>query len=376
MMTGRSFSYRIIGEEHLKAHKCCQDAAGHEDTALASLIAVADGHGADEHPLSDIGAQLAVDISLAYMKQVTEQIEYYYREQIRDEHLQKSLMEQLKRSILARWLREVEAHSRSIAQMGYKSYGIRAYGTTLIAAAVAKNYWFAIQIGDGNCVELYGDLQFCESMPRDPYCRGAVTSSMCQRDALSVFRSHFSFRMPKLLLLHTDGIDDSLLEDAARHRIYDTLISSFRNGKEQGFAELHENLRHIAAGGKGDDTSLSGVFLTNDIHDIAESLYERQLRQRAQINRKQNEERLRELSEICEALQSDIASWEAQDNALLEEYQKLAQRASEINKERETLADMRQKTQTILAARQAEREKLLLQNERPTYRRNEDDLLC
>lgn len=68
----------------------------------------------------------------------------------------------------------------------------RAYGATLIAAAVTRDYWFGIQIGDGKCAA-FDEAGICtQPIPWDEKCFLNKTTSICGSDALRDFRHFYS----------------------------------------------------------------------------------------------------------------------------------------------------------------------------------------
>ncbi|MBQ8497025.1 MAG: protein phosphatase 2C domain-containing protein [Clostridia bacterium] len=300
----QAFAYNVIGGKHIKAGKPCQDAARAESRDGISVIAVADGHGASEHYLSDVGASLAVDIAMVYIRQ--------FAKQIGKEELTQENFRRLKKAILARWREEVMKDFRKRRENLNVRDGddpIRAYGTTLIAAAVTKEFWLALQIGDGNCIEWYDGLQFSESMPRDPYCTGESTSSLCQKDALERFRFCFGFRIPTMLLLHTDGIDDSMMDDAQRCGCYLSFAAGFREGIENGLSSLRENLGRIAVLWKKDDVSAAGVIQRETIVSCAETLYPIYIKQKKEREYQRLMQKISETEAICHAMEKDIDSF-------------------------------------------------------------------
>lgn len=300
------FDYSIIGEDHLLMEKPCQDASVSEIYGDAAIIAVADGHGAREHYLSGIGSSLAVKVAVAYIRLFVKQVT---KEQLMDEKIREGLFSDLKKAILARWRKEVlnDFRIRRDDRQGKEGQDpLRAYGTTLIAVAVTKEYWFALQIGDGNCVEFYDDLKFKESMPYDPHCRGEFTSSLCEKDALDRFRFCFGFQIPEMLLLHTDGIDDSMMDQAQRFGYYHSFVSGFREGIGNGLSYLYDNLNIIAVLGKRDDISMAGVMRKNTIVSFADNLYPIYIRQRDEQEYQRLIQKIATTEKCCERLQTEI----------------------------------------------------------------------
>ena len=163
----------------------------------------------------------------------------------------------------------------------------KAYGTTLIAAAITKDYWFGIHIGDGRFTALYAeaDKKYEQPVPWDEKCHfGGVTTSICDDDAYERARCYFSFHgekpAPVAVFLCTDGVDDSYpVNENAKYlfRLYRTIAIAFA---EEGFDSTCDHLKDVvdkfATKGKGDDTSIAG-FIDMELLKKAVPLWEKQI---------------------------------------------------------------------------------------------------
>jgi len=153
-----------------------------------------------------------------------------------------------------------------ISTTGQGSGISKAYGTTLITAAITNHYWFGIHIGDGRLTALYPDGSFDQPVPWDERCYLNVTTSVCDSDALEGARSYFSFHAektpPVAVFLCTDGIDDTYpVKENEKHlfKLYQTIALTFA---EEGFEKTCEQLKDLANqfAAKGDDTSIAGFI--------------------------------------------------------------------------------------------------------------------
>ena len=163
----------------------------------------------------------------------------------------------------------------------------KAYGTSLIAAAITPWYWFAYHIGDGRFSVLYPDGSGEQPVPCDEKCFLNVTTSICDDDILereqrnpvtndmepAGVRSFLSFHVdrppPIAFFLCTDGIDDNYpIEGNEKHlyRLYRTIAVTFVDdgyestcGEDGTSGQLKELANEFATKGK-DDTSIAGFI--------------------------------------------------------------------------------------------------------------------
>jgi hypothetical protein len=165
----------------------------------------------------------------------------------------------------------------------------KAYGTSLIAAAITPWYWFAFHIGDGRFSVLHKDSSGDQPVPWDPKCYLNVTTSICDDDILDrgeegtrAFLSlHADKEPPVAFFLCSDGIDDNYpvdeKENAAHlYRLYrEIAVTCAEEGFESTFGKdgISGQLKDLANGfatrGKGDDTSLAGIVSTEKLKEAA-----------------------------------------------------------------------------------------------------------
>lgn len=349
----KSFAVTICGAEHTKVNKVCQDASMHYADDLFEIAIVADGHGSEDYFRSHIGSQVATEVALEILKQVAVDISNLSRVELdslkNDYEQQKSLMDDAKKKIVELWREKVKkdhddnpftdeemkkASKKYIQRYKEQSILDWAYGTTLLAVVVTPNCWFALQIGDGNCIEYYNDKGFVESMPKDPYCEGEASSSLCQADALQSFRHYLSFEFPQLVFVHTDGIDDSLLDDATRNEVYLTIGASFVKGYDAAVENIEKNvLAYIAENWKRDDTSMAGIVDLRGLEKQAQVIYENMLETKKESEYKHACKRKDELTKICDSIKTTIESIKAKQRDLEAEYRKVLSKSEELLEE-------------------------------------------
>jgi serine/threonine protein phosphatase PrpC len=297
-MAYQSFSASEVGSSHIKQGKDIEDRTASYDNAKMSLAVVADGHGADECFRSAAGAKIAVECAVKALHNFIIEIEPRFTAAFLSKASPPSreefdkLLRNLVKHIIARWHDGIERHIqvepfvaaelekagekyRKKYETGEDCY--KAYGTTLIAAAVTLRYWFGLHIGDGRFTVLYRDGTFDQPVPWDPKCFLNQTTSICDDDAAERARFYFSFNSekesPAAVFLCSDGVDDNYpVEKNEEHlyKLYRTIALTFA---EEGFASTVKQIKDLAksfaAKGKGDDTSIAGMVDMKGIKNAA-----------------------------------------------------------------------------------------------------------
>ncbi|MDR1135430.1 MAG: protein phosphatase 2C domain-containing protein [Clostridiales Family XIII bacterium] len=325
----RSFSHSAKGVSHKKSELPCQDASldssgcitrqdaapdNSADSAKKtdssgemSIAVVADGHGSPQYFRSDRGSKIAVEVTL-------EGIREFIRQNIGVPEVfvnggGKKVLDRLVRHVISSWFTRVAedecadpiSEDDKIASLEDKykdrylndpnhQYFCHAYGTTLIAAAITRDYWFGFHIGDGKCEALYEDGVWKQPIPWDDKCFLNSTTSICDDNSINEFRYWLGFRRadgtfaeysygidgqykdggealstrPIAVFIGTDGVDDTYpVYDNEKHleSLYRAVILSiaatddFENAKAQIF-KLTERL---AEQGSQDDVSIAGI---------------------------------------------------------------------------------------------------------------------
>ena len=353
----KSFAVTVIGGDHIKAGKVCQDASLNGESAGAVIAVVADGHGSDNCFRSDRGAEFAVQcagegirafvedhkteedkekFNYWFYKNLLEQrskegvpvdrltkyVELYKKnlleraaetvklEPAREKifttyEFENDLKERLIKNIVQSWHKEAaddfeknpfreeelekadEKHRKKFENIINKtqtslisaagqdySFG-KAYGATLITAAITQHYWFGIHIGDGRLTALYPDGSFDQPVPWDERCVvGGKTTSICDDDAYERARCYFSFRAekppPVAVFLCSDGVDDSFpVYENEKHlfKQYRKIAIAFAEegyestcGDDGRSGQLKDLATFFATKGKRDDTSIAGFI--------------------------------------------------------------------------------------------------------------------
>ena len=262
----RAFHLTVIGASHIKNGTVCQDCSQSCEKTECRLVVVCDGHGGADYIRADRGSKLAAatftdcmenpDLIAALSAAATEK-------------QRKSRIEQLIKSIIARWNSLVEQDMRQhpfdedelsgVSEKARRRYeaGERlqaAYGTTLIGAVLAENFWLGLQIGDGKCVAVSETGEFTQPIPWDEECFLNVT-------------------FPAGVFSGSDGMDDCFAGDERLYDFYRVTLKSFaETDEETAIAQLKEYLPTLSEKGSGDDMSV-GILVNTDLVCKSESVY-------------------------------------------------------------------------------------------------------
>jgi hypothetical protein len=297
MMNGkkayRSFACSVPGASHIKQNRPSQDyALGHKEGSL-HIAAAADGHGSESHFLSGRGARFACECALGHLREF---IRASGRHEENFKELTTAIVRDWKKTVTGDWNNYVENLAFESAGLekggdwrpyyaalnpGYDDEAwikalddpIRAYGTTLIAAALIEpgprnsGFWFGLQIGDGKCMTLGKDGEAAQPIPWDERCCLNVTTSICDSDAADRFRHFYSGTdadLPAAVFIGTDGVDSSYpVHENEKHLagLYQTIYGNFiREGFDKGEQQLKSFLPLFSEKGSGDDVSIAGII--------------------------------------------------------------------------------------------------------------------
>jgi len=268
-----AFDLSVIGYSHVKKSKICQDSAlSFYDKDMAVAI-VCDGHGGNKYFRSHRGSQLAATITLDSIK-VFMSYENQILEELRADP--DKVLGQLKKNIISNWNtavnKDVDENPFSEEELVELSGADRlmfehkfelesAYGTTIIAFVLSKNFCFGLQIGDGKCCAICENGEIIQPIPWDHKCVLNVTTSICNTDAYANFRHYYSESLPLAVFVGTDGIDDSFAGIENLYDFYKKITLSFYSSDfEAAIGELHEFLPQLSEKGSGDDVSVAGIL--------------------------------------------------------------------------------------------------------------------
>ncbi len=381
----QAFHLSTQGASHIKRNKECQDAADSYVDENCAVAIVCDGHGGCDYVRSASGAKFACDVAkeciLSFIKDAdkAELSRYPAR-----------MLNNLEASIISKWRDTVYDHFRNnffsdseldvLSERAKNKYLIEkriesAYGTTLIAVACTKDYWFGIHIGDGKCVAVNPAGKFVQPIPWDDKCFLNATTSLCDSDALNHFRYFYSEKCPVAVFVGSDGVDDCFQTDKQLHSLYRTVMYSFATtGFDKAVTDLSEYLPRLSAKGSGDDVSVAAVLdmdLIGEIEAVKEFDKEKEKKRREENERiaaqKAEEERRRVEEEYRRKEEERRRAEEERRRA--EEERRLAAERRQVEIEKKRVDEERQRVERdkkLLEEqiRQMERDKRLAEEQR------------
>ena len=243
---------RVIGANHLRVGKPCQDEVGLLQHGGMAAIAIADGHGSSPH--ADVGARIAVTVTLRSLLCFVEDI----RSQDVDLAAIQAYAKHPFRVQLTRdWAERVRAYA------GRPDVDLVDYGSTLLFALATETFLLLGQIGDGDIliVSEKGDVEV--PILTDPAAVGDETRSLCEPESWGALRVR-TIPPPKpasLLLLSTDGYSKSYTNDADFRKIGPDYLDRIQSYSFQGLIpHLGKFLTEATMKGSGDDIALGMLY--------------------------------------------------------------------------------------------------------------------
>ena len=282
------YSKSVKGALHSRIGYSNQDSIRWKQSHISNTIvmSVADGHGSDIHFRSKIGSQIAVKTAVETLFELfhNQPIELNNVSQVKD-----IIRYSVPRLLVHNWMDRVQSHmqknpfSNNEINLILKKKGPHilekiinnpkiAYGSTLLAAVVTKNYFIFFQLGDGNILIVDNDKNVRNMFPNknsdsdDKLSIESIihTESLCMDDSWLEFKTgifDFQALKPKLILLSTDGYCNSFNNESGFLKIgldYLALLEEF------GYSYLSDNLYDILSQtsreGSGDDITLGFIY--------------------------------------------------------------------------------------------------------------------
>ncbi|WP_408898798.1 protein phosphatase 2C domain-containing protein [Nocardioides sp. R1-1] len=264
-----TLSGTTIGSVHVRDQLPLQDAVltWTDPTGGHAVLAVADGHGHEQHFRSDTGAALAVVSAVEELRRILPDL------QAADENA-RDLVVRAGAGLVGTWTAKVEHHlaanpfSPAEEELGASADPLRAYGSTILAAAAAGEVMVFLQIGDGDSVLVSADGVASRPLPEDPDLDGVHTSSLCQPrplDALRVGVVDGAAERAALAFLCSDGFGRSRVDAQGWWRQTGEQLLEFT--RERGLDWVREQLPSWLAEPAlvgGDDTTMA-VLVRNGI---------------------------------------------------------------------------------------------------------------
>lgn len=262
------FNKTAIGFAHVKSNKPCQDFSASYRDSERIIISACDGHGGDCYVRSDKGSKLAL---LAVMDAFMHLPSGVFVKLSETE-----ITEKIKLNILCAWNKSVEENLAEnplsdietenideCVKIELAKNPVKAYGTTLIGAAVTEGKIVCVQIGDGGCFLIkQGELVSAFDYDGDPVAN--YTYSMCGDDAYSNIRMGiFDLNEYDGVICCTDGLINPYGSLINFHQCFVIpALTKLRAGKEKEVEQFIVDLG--LQSGTGDDVSLSLIVKTNE----------------------------------------------------------------------------------------------------------------
>lgn len=282
-MNFKAFHMSERGESHLHDGRVCQDSSASFSDECGTVAVVSDGHGGCDYVRSQIGSAMACEAAVKNIRRLFENIspEAFLAEP-------DMMLIQLEAAIINDWNESVRSHYEAnpfteeeldcVSEKADASYRSghrieRAYGATLIAAAVTRDYWFGIQIGDGKCAA-FDEAGICtQPIPWDEKCFLNKTTSICGSDALRDFRHFYSEKIPTAVFMGSDGIDDSFKNEEDMYDFYKTILYAFSiSDYTQAVDELKAYLPRLSKEGSADDVSIAAWMDMDALKSVVDKI--------------------------------------------------------------------------------------------------------
>lgn len=282
-MNFKAFHMSERGESHLHDGRVCQDSSSSFSDECGTVAVVSDGHGGCDYVRSQIGSAMACEAAVKNIRRLFENIspEAFLAEP-------DMMLIQLEAAIINDWNESVRSHYEAnpfteeeldcVSEKAGASYRSghrieRAYGATLIAAAVTRDYWFGIQIGDGKCAA-FDEAGICtQPIPWDEKCFLNKTTSICGSDALRDFRHFYSEKIPTAVFMGSDGIDDSFKNEEDMYDFYKTILYAFSISEyTQAVDELKAYLPRLSKEGSADDVSIAAWMDMDALKSVVDKI--------------------------------------------------------------------------------------------------------
>lgn len=258
----------VRGAAHKRENKPCQDAVQWRQADEFAVLAVADGHGSERSPYSDRGAQIAVEVAVALLHSL---YTGFLTGPATLSAVKRYAEEQLSEKIVREWRERVKKdYAANLSDGGVEREPLEerdllvGYGSTLLAALLAQDFLFFLQLGDGDILAVAGDGTVVRPIPRDERLIANETTSLSTPDAWREVRVAFlpiHDENPVLVLLSTDGYANSFVSDQDFLQVGADYLRLIREeGIEWLASQLEAWLNEASAQGSGDDITVSLAF--------------------------------------------------------------------------------------------------------------------
>ena len=250
----------ITGASHIRNDQPCQDAIAIKKTGGFHIIALSDGHGSSACPYSDEGSKAAVESAIAVFGSI-------FKGGGDPFHTISSNMDiWLPKQIEKHWKSAVTLIHENCEDREEELFSYELYGATLLVLVAAKDFVFALQLGDGDILAIAPKEQTEDEeagmkvdwfLPPDDSL-GPETNSLCQDDCWKYMKTRIIPLLPgetaPMFFMSTDGYANSFYNDDG----FKKAGADFYNiWQEDGLDYIESNLEgwlmESSAQGSGDD---------------------------------------------------------------------------------------------------------------------------
>lgn len=267
-MNFTTYASKTKGASHKKNKLPNQDWYKVQVLNRALLIAVADGHGSSRCTFSKDGARIVTSV---FCDVVNDIFKTFPTNNSVCEEIRKIKSTELPARIIDCWNDRVIKDFQQTKSIGgdsglmgsikpenYKEI-YQKYGTTLIGLVIADDFYFGIQIGDGDILSVFEDKSI-QHVIEPEVILGVETYSLSSTDAASHFISRLEIPsriedMPVLFTLSTDGLSNSYVDRQAFDNVAEFYLDELKN-RELSNRKLNRTLKTITSLGSGDDITL------------------------------------------------------------------------------------------------------------------------
>lgn len=287
----------VMGASHKRTGKPCQDRNSVETKRKKKnqllfedgtvIVAIADGHGSDSAPYSDVGAGTAVNVFCDVMAQFHES--YAENLNMLMTYLNREGEVKVAQTIDSEWKRRVfnyhtmKKREVQLLENGEKNKAevYKQYGATLLGLMITSEFLFAFQLGDGDIA--YIDDGGAELVIEPEKILGVETHSLSReaswKKAITLVRRfEADASRPLVFTLTSDGFANSYKDEES---FKNTLVDYFGMLKEHGAQVIEENLEawltETSEFGCGDDITLLMVYFplaekcSSEVHEESEA---------------------------------------------------------------------------------------------------------
>jgi len=281
----------VLGADHGRDQKPLQDACEYLCEHDFCILAVADGHGSDKSPYSDIGAQVAVRITCDVLAQFYKDL-FKTQEKVHFQNVYRMAREWLPRVLVRDWRNQIAERYKAqfpdkepINPNNTSSEVWKLYGTTLLAVLVTSEMLILLQIGDGDILVVDENGGVLSPVPQDPRLLGVEVTSLSGKNAENDFRIPAPIIIDpskkNLVMVCTDGYTNSFSTEHGLYKAGTDYLNILNNhGTDYLIEHLPGWLERTSDAGSGDDITVGFILLgqttddPSDDHNSGETQYD------------------------------------------------------------------------------------------------------